>query len=220
MRSDDGPRLRSGPRRVESFLSAGAAADLRLTCDGEELTGKLRVFFGLGNREGLQGRALERVGNGVDAEGCGGLPNLAQLPGDCRRRHDSHDAAPVTNRATRLHAIRMAAGYDSQADTARLWLGPASVGALSCYWGAEPALAQRDNGRGVALWTRVAAREHLQENLVAFPIGCLTDRAVVMRQEYPTVTSEQHRFDAAHWSSVDLPRTSHCCHPLRGRRSN
>ena len=219
MRSDDGPRLRSGPRRVKLPIGGGCggpAPDVRR----RGVDGQAPRLLRSRQPRGPPGRALERVGNGVDAEGCGGLPNLAQLPGDCRRRHDSHDAAPVTNRATRLHAIRMAAGYDSQADTARLWLGPASVGALSRYSGAEPALAQRDNGRGVALWTRVAAREHLQENLVAFPIGCLTDRAVVMRQEYPTVTSEQHRFDAAHWSSVDLPRTSHCCHPLRGRRSN
>jgi len=64
------------------WLSAEAAADLRLTCDGEELTGKVRFFFGLGDREGLLRGALKCIGNRVEPECGGGSPDLAQLTGD------------------------------------------------------------------------------------------------------------------------------------------
>jgi hypothetical protein len=89
---------------VEPYaLPPEAAADLRLTRHGEELTGELHLFFRLRDRQGLVRGALECVGDGVDSEGRGRLPYLAQLPGDRRRCHDSHDGAAVAHRATRLH---------------------------------------------------------------------------------------------------------------------
>ena len=60
-------------------------------------------------------------------------------------------------------------------------------------------------------WKRISAREHLQQHLIAFPIGRLADGAVVVSEEHSSIRREQHRHDVAYWSTERAPRAAHRC---------
>jgi hypothetical protein len=81
---------------------------LRLARDTQELTGQLAFLFGAGDSKSFSCRALEGLGNRIDAKGRGGSPDLGELLGNCRWRHGSHHAAPVADRTTRFHASTLA----------------------------------------------------------------------------------------------------------------